>query len=419
MVSYFFPPCGGGGVQRSSKFVKYLPRFYWKPYVLTVRERNLEKDLSLLKDIPPEAEIFETFSLEELFIRNSKKDFSEINLINHSRQNKIKKLRSKVFFRVKKFINKYVFQPDSAVLWFPFAMIYGVRIIKKYSIDLIYACGSPWTGLLIGAALKKITKKPLVVDLRDPWSMNADNKILDKYFEIFSFRLANSIIINTESMREAYGNKYSEYKSKMVVITNGYDNEDFIDLKSIESDKKKFRVVFSGSVQSPITFFKAVKDLLRERPEFKKRLEILFIGLPSKSLIYNNDLGEIIKIINYKPHDELLSYLINADLLLIILKPGTNNRWIIPGKVYEYFATKKPILAVVPEGNPLFGLVKLTGTGSVVEFNDINVIKHYLLKYIEGRLNYQPNIELISQFERKYLTAQLVEIFKNCVLENR
>ena len=77
MVSYFFPPCGGGGVQRSSKFVKYLPRFNWKPYVLTVRKRNLEKDLSLLKDIPPEAEIFETFSLEELFIRNSKKGMNK------------------------------------------------------------------------------------------------------------------------------------------------------------------------------------------------------------------------------------------------------------------------------------------------------------------------------------------------------
>ncbi len=119
---------------------------------------------------------------------------------------------------------------------------------------------------------------------------------------------------------------------------------------------------------------------------------------------------------SYKPHNKLLSYLASADLLLIIIERIANSRWATTGKVYEYFATKKPVLALVPGGNPLFDLIKSTGTGSVVKYSDIKGITHYLHEYIEGRVIYEPNIELISQFERKNLTAQLVKVFRNSLL---
>ncbi len=257
MISYLFPPCGGSGVQRSSKFVKYLPKFNWKPYVLTVRERNLIKDFSLLRDIPPEAEIFETFSLEKIFIKNSEKATPEIDFIDRVKERKMERSGSYFLSRFKKFVNRVIFQPDSAILWFPFAVVKGIRILRKYKIDLIYATGNPWTDLLIGAVLKRLTGKPLVVDLRDSWSMSEIKKMFDEYFELYTFQLADAIILNNIYIEKEYANKYPAFKSKMFAITNGYDEEDFINVKSVESNKKKFRVVFSGTVHSytPITTF--------------------------------------------------------------------------------------------------------------------------------------------------------------------
>lgn len=419
MISYFFPPCGGSGVQRSSKFVKYLPKFNWKPYVLTVRERNLPKDLSLLRDIPPEAEIFETFSLEKIFIESSEKAVSEIDFIDRIGGGERKRSGSYFLSPLKKFVNRTIFQPDSAILWFPFAVVKGFNILRKYKIDLIYATGSPWTALLIGAALKRLTGKPLVVDLRDPWSMSENKKVFDAYLELYTFQLADAIILNNIYVEKEYANKYPAHKPKMFAITNGYDEEDFINLKPVEDNEKRFRLVLSGIVQSytPITtFVEAVKNLLMERPDLKKKLEILFIGQTPAYIVYDNKLKDIVNIMPYKPHNEILSYLASADLLLIIMKRTPNTRWQTPGKVYEYFAAKKPILAMVPAGNPLFDLIKSTRTGSVVEYSDIKGIRHYLLEYIEGHIIHEPNVELISQFERKNLTAQLVKVFRNSLL---
>jgi len=416
-IAYFFPPCGGGGVQRSSKFVKYLPKFNWCPYVLTVRERNLTKDTTLLKDIPSEARVYETFSLEEVFIKVKKRS-SEEKHTHRISKGEYRTSKKAFVSRLKRFINQYVFQPDSAILWFPIAVLQGLEILKKNRIDIIYASGSPWTDFLIGAALKKISGKPLVVDLRDPWSLSKDKKILDEYLERKTFGAADAIIMNNEYIKDEYAKKYKEYRRKMLVINNGYDRDDFYGAKPESCDDSKFRCIYAGTLQSVTTahsFMEALKRLLRERPEIKKKFEVVFIGLTPENIIHDSELKSIVRSEQYKPHDELVSFLKSSNLLLIILNRQPNNRWITTGKVYEYFASGTPILAIVPEGNILFNLIKITGTGSVVEYDDIEGIKDCLWQYIEGSLGYHPDMERVSKFDREVLTMQLVEIFEGCM----
>lgn len=412
MICYFFPPCGGGGVQRSSKFAKYLPECNWRPYILTVRKRNLVHDFSLLKDIHDNTKIFETFSLEEVFIKEKKEIFSASDIGRSAQKGKFNSGRG-ILTLLKGLVNNFVFQPDSAMLWLPFAVFAGIRIIKRCDIDLIYATGGPWTDLVIGGLLKRFTRIPLVIDLRDPWSISENNKPLDKYFEAFTFRLANAIILNTENMKEAYCNIYPKFNEKMYVITNGYDNEDFINTKPVKRDKNKFRVVLSGDFQSPDTFYEALSGLLKERPEIKNKLEIQFVGFLQDTSLSYHDVKQVVNIISYKPHNELISYLLGADLLLIIKQPGMDMMLVTPGKVYEYFAAKKPILAIVPKGNSLFELIRKTKTGSAVDFFDVEEIKRQLLKYCEKDFDYRPNLQLISQFERKLLTKRLAKLFES------
>jgi hypothetical protein len=147
MVAYHYPPIGGGGVFRTLKFTKYLPQFGFRPYVLTVKNSMYtSKDLTLVKEIPPEVRILKTFSFEHRLLRASR-------LLNID--------------------PGWFFVPDVNVGWLPFSVRAGTKIIKQENIDVIYATAPIWTSLLIGCFLKKKTKKPLVVDFRDPWTINA------------------------------------------------------------------------------------------------------------------------------------------------------------------------------------------------------------------------------------------------------
>ena len=407
MVAYHYPPLSDAGVFRTLKFTKYLPRFGYQPYVLTVKNSMYgTKDPTLLKEIPPEVEIFRTFSFEHRILRAP---------------------------RLLKIDLKWFYVPDVNIGWLPFAVSAGAKIIKEKNIDLVYATSPVWTSLLIGFLLKKKTKKPLVVDFRDPWTDNPFteyptkfHKAIEKKMEEKVLKSADHIITTTEPMTLKLIDKYPFTKGKCTTLTNGFDSEDFKNLRRNDYGER-FTITYVGQLyelRSSRYFLTAIKELLEEKRELRRNVQALFVGhsgKETKDLVKEYELQDIVKLVGYVAHKRSLEFMINSDVLLLLIaseeaieeKMGPP---MVPGKLYEYLAAKRPILALIPEGAAA-NIVRSTKSGNVIPPEEINSIKQAILNFLQewkrGSLG-EPQSDIIK-YDRKALTEKLAKIFSICV----
>jgi glycosyltransferase involved in cell wall biosynthesis len=404
VIAYHYPPLGGGGVFRTLKFTKYLPRFGFKPYVLTVKNSIYPtRDPTLLSEIPREVRIIETFSLEHKLF--------------------------KMPFSALKTTPKWVFIPDINIGWLPFAVCRGEQIIKKEGIDVIYATAPIYTSLLIGCLLKRKTGKPLVLDFRDPWTQNVFikyptrlHKKIEEKMENLVLRTADYIITTTEPMSLKLIEKYPFIKGKCATITNGFDSEDFEGL-TISTHREKFTITYTGylyGLRSGRYFLIALKELVKEKKKIEEKIQVLFAGPPSKQvadLVKELELQNVVKLLGYVPHQETLKLMLNADALLLIIAPEeTSNEktgpLMIPGKVFEYLGAKRPILALIPYGVAA-DLIRSTKAGIIIPPKDVNSIKQAIFKLFQdwkrgGLGNIQSDV---SEYDRKVLTEKLAQVF--------
>jgi len=404
IIAYHYPPIGGGGVFRTLKFTKYLPQFGFKPYVLTVKNAMYHtKDPTLLMDIPPEANIFRTLSLEH-------------------------RLFPRLFYALKT-TPKWIFVPDENIGWLPFAVRQGQKIIKKQRIDIIYATAPIYTSLLIGYLLKKKTGKPLAIDFRDPWTQNVFTKYptvlhkkIEEIMEKAVLRSADYIITTTEPMRLRLIEKYPLLKGKCAVITNGFDPEDFEGLK--RSAQEKFTITYTGFLYGLRTgkhFLLALRELIKEKKDIDSKIQVLFAGPPNKQtadLVKELGLQNVVKLLGYVSHQESLKLMVNSDVLLIVIaaEESYNEKigpLMIPGKVFEYLGAKRPMLALVPCGATK-DLIKSTKTGIIAPPNDINYIKKAIFEMFQKweRANLKSVESDISKYNRKKLTEKLAAVFQ-------
>lgn len=406
MIAYDYPPLGGGGVFRTLKFTKYLPQFGFKPYVLTVKNAmHPIRDPSLLEEISPQARIFRTFSLEHKILRMS--------------------------FRALKINPKWIFIPDMNIGWLPFAVRRGEKIIKEENIDVIYATAPVYTSLLIGYLLKKKTGKPLVVDFRDPWTQNVFiefpsrfHRKIEEKMEEKVLEFADHVIANTEFMALKFIDKYPFIKDKCTTITNGFDAEDFKGLKK-KGRGEKFTITHVGSIYGLITpkyWFLALKELIEEKTELRNAVQVFFIGplgRYARKLVEELGVENVVKLVGYVPHKESLKLMVESDVLLLIMGPEEAEReekgaLRVPGKIYEYLAAKKMILALIPKGATA-DLITSTKSGVIVPPKDVNAVKQALFKLFQrwqkGTLGEVKS--RIGNYDRKVLTKKLATIFES------
>jgi glycosyltransferase involved in cell wall biosynthesis len=404
LIAYHFPPLSGGGVFRTLKFTKYLPEFGYQPHVLTVKNPMYRtKDATLLIEIPPEAKVYRTFSFEHMSLRAPR--LLGVNL-------------------------KWCYIPDENVGWLPSAVRRGEEIIKKENIDLVYATAPMFTSFLIGFMLKKKTGKPLVLDYRDPWTQNVFVKYPSKFhkkieekLETFVLATADHIIVTAEPMKRKLVEKYPFTKGKIDTITNGFDSEDFKNL-TVKKDKEKFVIVYAGSLYGQRTgekFFAALKKLIEKNPELQTKIEVLFAGLPGKQAVFlveKFELEKVVKLLGYKSHQESLTLMANADVLLLIMSSDEVNdakigTLTIPGKVFEYLGAKRPILAIVPRG-PAADIINSTKTGVIVPPQNTDVIARAIFKlFQEWKSGTLEIVESdVSEYDRKALTQKLAKVFQ-------
>ena len=402
LIAYHFPPLGGGGVFRTVKFAKYLPQFGYRPYVLTVKNSMYDtKDLTLTGELPSAVEVHRAFSFEHRVLRAPR--LLNINL-------------------------KWFYMPDENIGWLPFGITTGVNLVKKENIDVIYATSPKWTSLLLGFFLKKYTKKPLVIDFRDPWTDNFSIRYPTKYHECFERKLetiittqADYITVAFDSIKNALIKKHSFLESKIATITNGFDPDDFKNL-NIHKKTGKFTIVHVGSIYGMLTakpFLIALKELVKEKTEFRKKLEAVFVGNYGREtplLVRKYELEENVRFVEYVPHRKSLEFMLNSQaLLLLITIEGSKGDGIIPGKLFEYLASRKPILAIASENGSAAKIIKSSDSGTVVSPRSVrgikNAISDFYKQWIDGKVFAATKMENIAVYDRQILTQKLAQIF--------
>ena len=433
VISYYFPPSGGPGVQRVLKFVKYLPEFGWEPVVLTVKDANFPaRDESLLKEIPGNikvyrTDIFEPYGLYRRLTGREKGTALDVDNIP-------KEGKKKISEKLAEFIRATFFIPDARKGWFKYAYAEGKKIIEKESPDLIFSSSPPYTCALIAMKLKKYSGIRWVSDFRDAWTgyLTSPNRwfipsTIDKHCEKSTLKAADVLTIVANGIKDDFGSKYPEISrnKNFVLIRNGFDGEDFKPFDSALGDTvKKFRIVYTGSMygkRNPYFFIETLSELVKVGSIDRNKLKIIFAGRCAAEIhefLRTCDIRETIEFIPYLPHSESVQLLLQADAMLLLIDEDKYSKMILSGKMFEYLGacaiTGKPILAIAPDGEAA-DVIRETRAGDVVSYNDKEKLSEVLFKYYDSFLKniqtFWGNKEAIKKYERKNLTKQLVKVF--------
>ena len=313
IVSYFYPPAGGAGSIRITKFVKYLPHFGWSPYVLTTQDPESPlRDESLFEEIPDDTVTIRTRSIEP-----TKWHVKKLISDNHQETDSTGRQpvkSSDIRSWIKGFVSKWLFIPDSRVGWIPFAVSSGYRMVRKHHIAAVIASGPPWSNLIVGYLISLLAKLPLIVDYRDGWAAlfsgsrgeSVRGKI-DGLLEKIIVRRSAAVVFVSDEMQALYAHRYPQVPSqKMLVISNGFDEEDFRGFRP--SAEKVFRITYTGSFnhfQRAAPFLKGLKIAIQKNPGLEKDLEVNFYGsIGNRDLMSIKQLGldRYISTGDYIPH---------------------------------------------------------------------------------------------------------------------
>ncbi|MAM04894.1 MAG: glycosyl transferase family 1 [Flavobacteriales bacterium] len=388
VISYYWPPMGGGGVQRWLKTIKYLRQYKWEPIVFTVNNSDISLyDDSLLYDVPDGIEvissnIWEPFSLYRIF--TGKKD-EKINPGFLSKKKGVSFLNNLSIW-----IRGNFFIPDAKMFWYNPAIKTISRYLQNNKVDAIVSTGPPHTTHLIALFIKKKFDIPWLADFRDPWT-NIDfyDKLkLTKWADKRHRRLEMNVLLNANKLvtvSESWAKDFLNICGiKPDVITNGYDPADFNKAGKVKLDKK-FTLVHIGSLnkdRNPFNFWKALKDVIIQMPEILSDLEIQLIGpidISVKDELEKYKLLDITKLVDSLPHKKVIKQLIKSQVLLLFLNNVSNINGVIPGKMYEYIGAKRPILCIGKKSGDASTIIKKTKSGVVVDFNDIKSMKKEII----------------------------------------
>lgn len=420
IITYYWPPAGGSGVQRWLKFVKYLREFGIEPMVYTVENPEyVFSDTSLINDVPDGIEIlkqpiWEPYQLANLFSKNQKVESAGFLGAQKSFLGKIKN-----------YIRANYFIPDARMFWIKPSVNYLKKYLKENQVDVVISTGPPHSLHLIANQLKKQTGVKWIADFRDPWTaidyfhhLPLTDKSIKKHHQLEQDVLKNAdeIIVVGNSMKE----NYEPFSQNITVITNGYDTEDAVGSVLLD---EKFTITHIGLMNADRNhpfFWKVLAELCQENKSFKNDLEIKLIGKVDQSVIQLIDeigLKQNLKLISYLPHDEVVKSQLTSQLLYLPINNVPAAKGIITGKVFEYLQAKRPILAIAPTNGDLALILNETNAGKVVNFDDEkslkNVVKDYYQHYQQHNL--QVNSTNYQQYHRKNLTYQLSELIKKCV----
>lgn len=421
IITYYFPPAGGPGVQRWLKFVKYLPGFGIQPHVYVPENPTYPiVDEKLVGEISEQAivikrKIFEPYALASVFSRNKTTKISSGIIPNKRKQS----LLEKVFL----WVRGNWFIPDARVFWVRPSVKFLGNYIRENGIKTVITSGPPHSLHLIGLALKKqFPDIDWLADFRDPWTTIGYHNSLrltessaqkHKQLEREVLNAADAVLVTSKTTKT----EFEAITPKPIhVITNGYDIEQ-VDKQTPDG---KFSLAHIGSFLSdrnPRILWKSLRELTKENKEFAKDFELKLIGAVSREIldtIAEFRLDGFVNNLGYVSHKEAIAHQRKSQVLLLVEIDSEQTKSIIPGKLFEYMVSERPILAIGPEGSDFAEIIAQTNTGAFFTYDDKEKLKAKILEFYhqfkQGRLQSHP--VGLQQYSRKNLTQQLAEILK-------
>lgn len=429
IITYYWPPSGGAGVQRWLKFVKYLREFGWEPVVYTAENGEMPViDESLEKDIPEcvtvlKTPIWEPYHLYKRFRGRKKDDKINASFLNENKKTGITE-------KISIWIRGNFFIPDARKFWIKPSAQFLSEYIRKEGIDFVISSGPPHSMHLIALKLKKqFPQLKWVADFRDPWTNidfydklmltpMADNKhhrqelsVLQNADRVVS--IGSEMSLEFKTMLEKSGHRNTE---KCVVITNGYDEDDLA-TEAVEKDTK-FSIAHIGTLvkdRNPEVLWKVLAKMTAGNQSFREQLEIKLVG---KVDIYVNEqldnygLSGYVNKIEYLPHDEVILEQQRSRVLLLLVNNTKNAKGILTGKFFEYMASRSPILAIGPTDGDLAEIIHATKSGLISDFENEQQLEQHLWSYFNGTITERNEME-VSRYSRRELTHHLADLLND------
>lgn len=416
IITYYWPPSGGAGVQRWLKFTKYLPEFGWMPIVYTPENPEYPSvDESLLEEVNPACTVIkrpitEPYSWYRRVLGLKRDEKIQTGFLSERK-------KPKALERFARWVRGNFFIPDARRMWIKPSVAYLSKWLDKNPVDLIVSTGPPHSMHLIAQQLKTMTGIPWVADFRDPWTD------IDFYHELYLsawadqrhhrleaavLREADLVLAIGETMREGLLNK--EGTASIAVVPNGFDETD-TNQTQVDLDHR-FVIAHIGSfspARNPHTLWQVLAELKKEN-RLPTEFTIQTIGKLDVSVrdsIAATGLTRHLEHIPYLDHREVVAYQKKASLLLLVANRTHNAKSIVTGKVFEYLASERPILAIGPCDGDLAHLLTETGAEPIIDYDDAAAMKAFVLEQFAAHPA-PPVKRNIAGFSRRELTRKLV-----------
>jgi hypothetical protein len=429
VLTYYWPPSGGAGVQRWLKFVKYMRDFGWEPIVYTAQNGEMPVvDESLLKEIPEQIEvikkpIWEPYSIYKKFIGRKKEDKINASFLNENKKTGLTE-------KISVWIRGNFFIPDARKFWIKPSIRFLSDYVSKNEIKVIISSGPPHSMHLIALGLK--SKHPQIkwlADFRDPWT-NIDfyDKLMLSTFADAKHKRLEKNVLQEADIVVSVGNSMSEEFKEIVkqdssnslekfkVITNGFDTDDLNEVDFVKDTK--FSLAHIGTLvkdRNPEILWKVLSELIRTHKKFEQQLEIKLVGKVDYFVMEQMNhygLKSYLKKIDYLPHNLVIQEQKKSHVLLLLVNHTKNAKGILTGKIFEYLAANVPILAIGPTDGDLSVILKNTNTGLICDFKDERTLKEHILTLFEG-YSIEPNQKEINKFSRRNLTKELCNLLNS------
>lgn len=420
IITYYWPPAGGPGVQRWLKFVKYLRGFGVEPIVYAPENPNYPLiDENFLSEIPSGTEIIkhpikEPYRFAKFFSKKKTEKMSS-GIIPQKKLSAMEKLLL--------YVRGNFFIPDARVGWVKPSVAFLSKYISENPVDVVISTGPPHSLHLIGMQLQKNLDLKWIADFRDPWTtihyhkslrLNKASEQKHKELEALVLKSADRIIVTSPTTKKEFE---MIAETPISVITNGFDVSEKLDF-GLDS---KFSISHIGSLLSernPEVLWKILSGICNENTSFKNDLQLKFAGAVSDDVKQSLEKFRLLgncDFLGYVSHSDAIKLQNESQVLLLVEIDSVETRAIIPGKLFEYMAAKRPIIALGPTESDVEKIITETKSGNFFNYGDGNGLKSEILRlykeFSNGNLRIAP--EGIEKYSRKELTKQMASLIKS------
>lgn len=423
LISYFFPPAGGGGVIRASKLAKYLPEFGYVPTVLSAYDPRYVGDPGLLEELPKVAKVYRV-QADDPFARvaNLYKRFrGRLKTRGRLTADSTREPAATRLRRIASF-------PDPFSSFYRAAVAAFYRIPARYKFRAIISTAPPYTVHLVGRRLANASRLPLILDYRDAWTRNPFLRPPTplhaagwRFFERRVLSAASAVVTVTDEIRADY-RLFFRPKAPVYTIPNGYDEDDFTDV--VPEYRDRFTITYTGKLyegRNPFVFLEAVRRAISNGVFSADDIAVRFIGeVPARARAALRNSGLPVSVRGQVPHDEAILETVSADAVLLIINEREGARTTLTGKIFEYLRAGRAIIAFVPPDGAAATLIREMDAGYVIRPDDVGgavrVLGDLFDQYTRGELrrSASPRPALLK-YSRREIARQFAEVLGSVI----